>query len=474
MSAPRRRRRRARIRRRRGPGVPPGDEVARRQRAACRATSSSGGSLADEADVELDVGRGGLELDARGRQARRRAARRRGASRRVFDQVRTCDNHCEFCFIYQLPPGMRRSLYLKDDDYRLSLPLRELHDAHPLHRGRPRAGRHRAPVAAERQHPRHRPRRARRACCATGAAATSLRWLRALLDHGIEVHGQVVVCPGVNDGDVLDDTLAGVLDQYPELASLCVVPLGVSRFNTEPAMRPHTAGRGRGRGRRRRGLAGRVPATCSAAGWCSPPTSTTCWPAGRSRPPSTYEGFPMHEDGDRHGPHVRARVRRARRRRRPACRPASSPGSTARRPNPAAVHRPARCGDHAAAPARRCALRAAARRAGRRPHRRVRRARCSARWSTRSAATTCGSSRSRNEFFGGNTGGHRPDGRRRPRPRAGRRAGRPPLPAARRVPVRRGRFLDGTTVADLPRPVEVVATDGIVAAPRALERRHDR
>ena len=38
----------------------------------------------------------------------------------LFDRVRTCDNHCEFCFIYQLPPGLRRSLYVKDDDYRLS------------------------------------------------------------------------------------------------------------------------------------------------------------------------------------------------------------------------------------------------------------------------------------------------------------------------------------------------------------------
>jgi NifB/MoaA-like Fe-S oxidoreductase len=38
----------------------------------------------------------------------------------IFDRVQTCDNHCEFCFIYQLPKGMRRSLYLKDDDYRLS------------------------------------------------------------------------------------------------------------------------------------------------------------------------------------------------------------------------------------------------------------------------------------------------------------------------------------------------------------------
>ena len=38
----------------------------------------------------------------------------------IFDRVQTCDNHCDFCFIYQLPPGMRHSLYLKDDDYRLS------------------------------------------------------------------------------------------------------------------------------------------------------------------------------------------------------------------------------------------------------------------------------------------------------------------------------------------------------------------
>ncbi|MCL1588535.1 MAG: PDZ domain-containing protein, partial [Actinomycetia bacterium] len=37
----------------------------------------------------------------------------------IFDRVQTCDNHCEFCFIYQLPPGLRKSLYLKDDDYRL-------------------------------------------------------------------------------------------------------------------------------------------------------------------------------------------------------------------------------------------------------------------------------------------------------------------------------------------------------------------
>ena len=70
--------------------------------------------------------------------------------------------------------------------------------------------------------------------------ATSLRWLRVLLEGGIEVHGQIVVCPGVNDGAALEDTLSGILDLYPALASVGAVPLGVSRYSNEPAMRPHT------------------------------------------------------------------------------------------------------------------------------------------------------------------------------------------------------------------------------------------
>ncbi len=68
----------------------------------------------------------------------------------------------------------------------------------------------------------------------------SLRWLRALLDGGIEVHGQVVVCPGTNDGVVLDDTLAGVLDRFPELATVACVPLGVSSASRASGLRPHT------------------------------------------------------------------------------------------------------------------------------------------------------------------------------------------------------------------------------------------
>jgi putative radical SAM enzyme (TIGR03279 family) len=193
---------------------------------------------ADEPRVELELRRGGLErlvvID-----------KDPGASlgldleSAVFDRVRTCDNHCPFCFIHQLPPGMRRSLSLKDDDYRLSFlygnftTLTRFTEA-DLER-----------VVTEQLSPLYVSIHAtdpevRTTLLRNRRGATSLRWLAALLDAGIEVHGQVVVCPGINDGDVLDDTMLGVLDRFPRLATLGVVPLGVSDHTTETEMRPHT------------------------------------------------------------------------------------------------------------------------------------------------------------------------------------------------------------------------------------------
>jgi putative radical SAM enzyme (TIGR03279 family) len=194
--------------------------------------------LTDEADLSLEVNRGGLELQI---EVGKRPGEALGVEvhSALFDQVRTCDNHCEFCFIYQLPKGLRPSLYLKDDDYRLSFlygnftTLTRFTEADLERVVTERLSPINVSIHATDPDVRSEMLRNRR-------GGTSLRWLRALLDHGIEVHGQIVVCPGVNDGDVLDDTLAGVLDEYPELGSLCVVPLGVSRFNAEPRMRPHT------------------------------------------------------------------------------------------------------------------------------------------------------------------------------------------------------------------------------------------
>jgi putative radical SAM enzyme (TIGR03279 family) len=194
--------------------------------------------LADQDALGVEVSRGGLEVAL---QVARAAGEPLGmeVDAALFDQVRTCDNHCEFCFIHQLPKGMRKSLYVRDDDYRLSFlygnftTLTRFTEA-DLERALTE-GLSPLFVSIHATDPEVRARMLR-----NRRGASSLRWLRALLDGGVEVHGQVVVCPGVNDRDVLENTLAGVLDEYPELASVACVPLGVSRFNKEASMRPHT------------------------------------------------------------------------------------------------------------------------------------------------------------------------------------------------------------------------------------------
>ena len=156
----------------------------------------------------------------------------------VFDRIRTCDNHCSFCFIYQLPKGMRRSLYVKDDDFRLSFlygnyttltrftefDLERVIEERlsPLY------------VSIHTTNPELRAEMLR-----NPRGATSLRWLRELLKAGIEVHAQVVVCPGINDARELERTLQDVISRYPELTSVALVPVGVSAFSPEATMRSH-------------------------------------------------------------------------------------------------------------------------------------------------------------------------------------------------------------------------------------------
>ncbi|MDJ0791209.1 MAG: DUF512 domain-containing protein [Acidimicrobiia bacterium] len=158
----------------------------------------------------------------------------------IFDRVQTCDNHCDFCFIYQLPPGMRKSLYLKDDDYRLSFlygNFTTLTRFTELDLAR---------VIEERLGPLYVSIHATDPSVRAGMlrnprGATSLRWLDALLAHDVAVHGQIVLCPGVNNGPVLERTLAEAILRFPGLASVGIVPLGLSRYNKEDHLRVHTA-----------------------------------------------------------------------------------------------------------------------------------------------------------------------------------------------------------------------------------------
>lgn len=188
--------------------------------------------------VDLHVSRGRESLDI---VVERLPGEPFGArvSSAVFDRIHTCDNHCEFCFIYQLPKGMRQSLYLKDDDYRLSFlfgnftTLTRFTEA-DLER-----------VLDERLSPLYVSIHAvdphvRSEMLRNTRGGFSLRWMKILLDSGINVRAQIVLCPGVNDGDVLDSTFCGLLEEFPSLESIAVVPLGLSRFNTESRMRVQT------------------------------------------------------------------------------------------------------------------------------------------------------------------------------------------------------------------------------------------
>lgn len=250
--------------------------------------------LADLAEVELDVRRQGFDISI---MVDKNEGEPLGAevSSAVFDRVRTCDNHCPFCFIYQLPSGMRTSLYLKDDDYRLSFlygnftTLTRFTEA-DLER-----------VVTEGLSPLNVSIHStdpdlRSAMLRNRRGGMSLRWLRALLDAGITVNGQVVVCPGINDGSRLDETLMGVLDRFPELKSVAVVPLGISRFNPETSMREHTVDEARAVidvvhawQRRFLELFGTRKVFAADEYYLM---AGVPFPDG-----DTYEGFGMHEDG---------------------------------------------------------------------------------------------------------------------------------------------------------------------------------
>jgi putative radical SAM enzyme (TIGR03279 family) len=274
-------------------GIHPGDEVLRLNGNVPR-DIIEWQLTTDEPELMLDVRRGALDLEF---EIIKRDGEPLGLEIQsaVFDRVRTCDNHCEFCFIYQLPKGMRRSLYLKDDDYRLSFlygnftTLTRFTEA-DLER-----------VVTERLSPLHVSIHAtdpdvRSRMLKNPRGGMSLRWVRALLDHQIEVKGQIVVCPGINDGEILEDTLAGVLDRFCELSSVAIVPLGLSRFNKESAMRLHT-------------LAEAQAVVETVERWQSVYRSVLGHPmvfaadeyylmANRPFPAAeSYDGFAMHEDG---------------------------------------------------------------------------------------------------------------------------------------------------------------------------------
>ena len=147
----------------------------------------------------------------------------------LMDRARSCANKCIFCFVDQMPPGMRDTLYFKDDDARLSflmgnyitltnLSQREIQRVIDLRISPVNISVH----ATDPQ--------LRTAMLKNPRAGECLDIMSRFAQAGIEMNCQVVACPGVNDGPALARTMEDLGQLYPAVTSVAVVPVGVTRF----------------------------------------------------------------------------------------------------------------------------------------------------------------------------------------------------------------------------------------------------
>ncbi len=157
----------------------------------------------------------------------------------IVSSPRPCRNHCIFCFIDQMPPGMRRTLYVKDDDWRLSLmmgnyiTMTNIDDSEldriirrkvsPLF------------VSVQCTDPDTRVKLLR-----NPRAAKIMDNLRLLKQNGIRFHAQIVLCPGWNDGDILIKSLNDLETLRPAIQSIALVPIGLTKFRDGlPYIKPY-------------------------------------------------------------------------------------------------------------------------------------------------------------------------------------------------------------------------------------------
>ncbi len=155
-----------------------------------------------------------------------------------FEQIvpRQCANECIFCFCNGNPADARPSLFIKDEDVRLSFLYGNYTTLTSISEDEMRR------IVEQRLSPQY-----------VSVHATDLDVrayllgidkdradiapkLKRLLDAGIEIHAQVVLCPGINDGRILQQTIADLAREYPRITSVAIVPLGLTRYNTDPRL----------------------------------------------------------------------------------------------------------------------------------------------------------------------------------------------------------------------------------------------
>jgi putative radical SAM enzyme (TIGR03279 family) len=155
-----------------------------------------------------------------------------------FEQIvpRQCANECIFCFCNGNPADARPSLFIKDEDVRLSFLYGNYTTLTSITEDEMQR------IVEQRLSPQY-----------VSVHATDLdvrayllgvekkradiaSKVKRLLDAGIEIHAQVVLCPGINDGEVLQRTIADLAAEYPRITSVAIVPLGLTRYNTDPRL----------------------------------------------------------------------------------------------------------------------------------------------------------------------------------------------------------------------------------------------
>ena len=149
----------------------------------------------------------------------------------LMDEYRSCYNKCIFCFIDQMPKGMRDTLYFKDDDSRLSflqgnyvtLTNMSSHDIERIIRYRLEP----INISFQTTNPELRCRMLH-----NRFAGEALKKVDMLYQGGIEMNGQIVLCKGVNDGDELERSIRDLTSYLPLLKSVSVVPVGLTKFRS--------------------------------------------------------------------------------------------------------------------------------------------------------------------------------------------------------------------------------------------------
>jgi putative radical SAM enzyme (TIGR03279 family) len=159
----------------------------------------------------------------------------------AFDGITWCNNKCPFCFVKMNPAGARASLYLKDDDFRYSalygnfVTLTNLTEENWRRIERQRLGPLYVSVHATEP-------RLRRRLLGNPNAPDILEQLDRLAGLGITYHTQAVLCPGLNDGPELDQTIEEIATRRPQALSLSLVPVGLTGVGRQPPyLRRHTA-----------------------------------------------------------------------------------------------------------------------------------------------------------------------------------------------------------------------------------------